>query len=82
MKRAEFARRHPEFFSFDHVDHVLGTESVAVSATSKPEGPFGHFDPDFIYRSKKVQSLTVQQLIDLSVMHAEHLRSIGRGQAL
>ncbi len=81
LKRAEFARRYPEFFSFEHVDHVLSTANVAVSATSKPEGPFGHFDPNFIYRSKKVQSLTVQQLIDLSVMHAEQLRRISRRQA-
>lgn len=78
MKRAEFARCYPEFFSFDHVDHVLDTAGVAVSATSKPEGPFGHFDPNFIYRSKKVENLCVQQLIDLSVAHAEHLLSVSQ----
>lgn len=78
LKRAEFARLHPEFFSFDHLDGILDTKNTAVSATSKPEGPFGHFDPNFIYRSKKVKSLSVQQLIDASTAHAGHLARVGR----
>lgn len=73
LKRAVFARAHPEFFSFDHVDDILGTTSIAVSASSKPEGPFGHFDPNFIYRYKNAEALSVQQLIDLTVAHARHV---------
>lgn len=78
LKRAEFARLHPEFFSYEHLDGILDTRNTAVSATSKPEGPFGHFDPNFIYRSKKVKSLSVQQLIDASAAHAGHLARVGR----
>lgn len=68
-KRAEFARAQPEFF-FEHLDEIVGTTGVAISSSSKLEGPFGHFDPDFIYRYKKIAGLTVQQLTDLtSIFH-------------
>lgn len=70
LKRAEFARQHPELFSFDHLDAILGTADTAVSSSSKQEGPFGHFDPDFVYRYKKTEGLSVQQLIDLTVVQA------------
>lgn len=73
LRRAEFARLLPEFFSFDHVDDILGTAGIGVSTSTKKEGPFGHFDPNFIYRYKKAESLTVQQLIDLTDAHAGHL---------
>lgn len=82
LKRAEFARLHPEFFSFDHLDDILDTRNTAVSATTKPEGPFGHFDPNFIYRSKKVRNLSVQQLIDASTAHAGHLKRAGRNMVI
>lgn len=74
--RAEFARSNPEFFSFEHLDEILGTTGVAVSSSSKAEGPFGHFDPDFVYRYKKIAGLSVQQLIDLTVAHARHLERL------
>lgn len=70
LKRAEFARQYPELFSFDHLDAILGTTGTALSCSSKQEGPFGHFDPDFVYRYKKTEGLSVQQLIDLTVAHA------------
>lgn len=82
LKRAEFARLHPEFFSFDHLDDILDTRNTAVSATSKREGAFGHFDPNFVYRSKKVRNLSVQQLIDASTAHAEHLKRAGRNMVI
>ncbi|WP_232084146.1 hypothetical protein [Arthrobacter sp. SO5] len=75
-KRAEFARAHPEFFSFEHLDEILRTTGMAISSSSKPEGPFGHFDPDFMYRHKKVGALTVQQLIDLTVAQARHFERL------
>lgn len=75
-KRAEFARAHPEFFSFEHLDEILGTTGVAISPSSKSEGPFGHFDPDFIYRYKKIAGLAVQQLIDLTVAQDRHLERL------
>jgi hypothetical protein len=71
--RADFGRPHPEFCSFEHLDEILGTTGVAVSSSSKPEGPFGHFDPDFVYRYKKTEGLSVQHLLDLTVAHARHL---------
>ncbi|MEV7132654.1 PD-(D/E)XK nuclease family protein [Arthrobacter sp. NPDC093128] len=73
MKRAEFARQYPELFLFDHLDEILGTMSAAVSPSSELEGPFGHFDPNFVYRYKKAHGLSVQQLIDLTVAHAKYL---------
>lgn len=76
LKRAEFALAHPEFFSFDHLDEILGTTGVAISSSSKPEGPFGHFDPDFVYRYKKIAGLSVQQLIDLTVAQARHVERL------
>jgi|GEM_PF-5122643 len=73
IRRRDFGLMHPEFFSFDHLDKILGTEEVALSASSRAEGPFGHFDPDFLYRQKRAENLTVNQLLELTIAQTKHL---------
>lgn len=82
LNRAEFARRYPELFSFDHLDAILGTTGTALSSSSKQEGPFGHFDPDFVYRYKKIAGLSVQQLLDLTVAHVAHLERLSTSSSV
>ena len=74
-RRAAFARKYPEYFSTGHLDRILGSSNVAISANKqgKIDGVFNHFDPDFIYRYKKLPHLTVEQLADAAVVHAEYL---------
>lgn len=73
--RAAFAREHPQFFSFDHLDQILGSSSTDLSSNKqgKADGEFNHFDPDFVYRYKKVPNLSVEQAMHVAVAHAEHL---------
>lgn len=58
--------RHPQYFDFTTVDPALGTAQSPVwpKVTEKKPTGFNKYDPDFIYRSKKVPSLTVKQLLD------------------
>lgn len=73
--RAAFARNHPEYFSFDHLDSILDSAGTKLSNNKqgKTEGEFNHFDPDFIYRYKKLPDLSVDQVLKAAVAHAEYL---------
>jgi hypothetical protein len=54
-QREAFAERNEELFNFLNLDDTLGTRNKAVSK-------FCHYNPDFVYRYKKVPNLTVDQL--------------------
>lgn len=75
--RAAFARQNPQFFSFDHLDRILGSSDAPLSLNKqgKADGEFNHFDPDFVYRYKKLPNLTVEQVTLAAVAHAEYLSS-------
>ncbi|MCQ9164908.1 MULTISPECIES: PD-(D/E)XK nuclease family protein [unclassified Arthrobacter] len=76
--RSEFARNHPEFYAFDHLDQILDSADVPRSNNEqgKAEGEFNHFDPDFIYRYKKLPKLSVDQLQRAALAHAEYLANL------
>jgi len=57
--RFHFASQHEEFFDFSVIDEHLGTAGLAVLP---PKKSFRRYDPDFVYRYKKVRGLTVSQL--------------------
>lgn len=73
--RAAFAQNHPEYFSFDHLDPILDSAGVKMSDNKqgKSDGDFNHFDPDFLYRYKKLPNLTVEQVRQAALAHAHHL---------
>lgn len=63
--RMDWASEHGEFFDFAPIDHVLDTGDAPLfpkMKAGKPRG-FNQYNPDFVYRSKKVPDLTVDQLI-------------------
>lgn len=55
VKREAFAERNEELFSLANLDDILGTGNEVVSK-------FCHYNPDFVYRYKKVSDLTIDQL--------------------
>ncbi|MCP2285151.1 PD-(D/E)XK nuclease superfamily [Promicromonospora umidemergens] len=65
--RRAFAAEHEEWFDFAPIDPIFGSEAAAVRpalpADGSPRG-FNKYDPNFLYRAKKVARPTVQQLID------------------
>ena len=75
--RAAFARQNPQFFSFDHLDRILGSSDAPLSHNKKgkADGEFNHFDPDFVYRYKNLPNMTVEQVTLAAVAHAEYLSS-------
>jgi len=64
-ERIAFARRHPELFSFETLDVVLGKPGAQVGPARTDSG-FGSFGSDFIYKYVKADTLTVSQLIRAS----------------
>jgi PD-(D/E)XK nuclease superfamily protein len=75
-KRHEFAEAHAHLFAFGLLDAALGTEDQLVMPTDAPPEARGfcRFDPDFVYRYKKVPGITVGQLEDAAIAYA---RTIG-----
>lgn len=73
--RAAFARNYPEYFSFDHLDRILDSSRVNLSENKQGKivGAFNHFDPDFIYRYKKLPHLSVEQLTEAAMAHVQYL---------
>lgn len=63
-ERSAFAQKHGYLFDFSRLDACLGTMGAPVEPAS-PD--FRHFSPGFIYRYKRVPSLTVGQLADAAV---------------
>jgi hypothetical protein len=61
--RVKWARENIRYFDFSVVDDILETQGVPEKPRSKgPEVEFNRFNPDFVYRSKKVDSLSVRPL--------------------
>lgn len=75
LERSRFATQRADYLSFTVVDPALASEkrSVSTNDRGKSDGVFNHFDPDFIYRYKKVPELTVQQLIDGATAFAKRV---------
>ena len=74
-QRYEYAAAHEEWFDFSVTDGILGTAETPiapVASATKRQG-FNRYDPDFVYRSKKVPDVTVQQVIDAAVAVAASL---------
>jgi len=57
--RTEFGKKHENVFDFSNLDAHLGTAYLPVQPIKRT---FGHYNPDFIYRYKKVPHLTLRQL--------------------
>ncbi|TFB54416.1 PD-(D/E)XK nuclease family protein [Cryobacterium tagatosivorans] len=64
-ERFAFARRHPDLFSFDGLDAVLG-DPGAPTGPFKTESGFGSFGSDFVYKYVRADTLTVSQLVRAS----------------
>lgn len=62
-ERAIFAEKHKDFFDFSDIDDQLDTLATMISE-------FRHFDPNFVYRYKKVPDLTVSQLTTAAIVVA------------
>ncbi len=61
--RVRWARNNLEFFDFELVDDHLGTAGAPERPKSSGSDiDFNRFNPDFVYRSKPVDSLSVRQL--------------------
>jgi hypothetical protein len=68
-ERFDFAKHNERFFDFSDVDTHLRTVDVP---TQPPKG-FGRYNPDFVYRYKKVPDITVKQLEEAAVAVARGL---------
>ena len=65
--RVAWGVANADYFEFRSIDKILHSETLReYPETSKSMGGFNRFDPDFIYRSKKLSVLTVGQLLKAS----------------
>ena len=71
-KRENFAKDHEELFDFSYLDKLLGTVGSATQPNNKQ---FLRYNPNFVYRYKKVPRLTVSQLEEAAVAVARRLMS-------
>lgn len=74
--RVAFARKHENLFDFGVVDDILGTRGMPVVPGPDATGQHGfrRFDPDFLYRYKRVDRITVAQLAQVAVALARRAR--------
>lgn len=61
-ERVEFAKLHPDLFTFDGLDAVLGVPNALVRPATTESG-FGDFSPDFVYKYVSIPDLSVAQLL-------------------
>jgi len=73
-ERHAFARRHPDLFSFNELDAVLGSLGAATGPF-RTESGFGSFGSDFVYKYIKSDALTVSQLLRASTWVVEDVSS-------
>jgi hypothetical protein len=58
-------KNYADWFSFEKVTNVIGCEDPWISPTEK-RGEYLGFDPDFVYRLRRVPELTFDGLVQLS----------------
>lgn len=71
-RRAEYAARYERWFDFNTMYKVLGCTEADVMpkrARTPPDG-FNKYDPDFVYRYRRLPEVTVRQFVDLALAYS------------
>jgi hypothetical protein len=73
-ERAEYAGRHEDYFDFTKMTPVLGVPEASLrpKSTSALVGGFNRYDPDFVYRYRRLpEAITAAEVVDLAVAYSE-----------
>ena len=70
--RSTFAWQHSAFFDFDPMCQVLGCGDGRCRPQRARPDPWGfnHFNPDFVYRYRRLPDVTVERFVDLAVCYS------------